>query len=646
MPKDKKRKKWFWLKRIGLVFSVFLLLIVILAVAGVLLAPDYAKIKTPAGFAVNQIRYLRLDARSQVFISAWLPLHLQPGRKIPTLIRTERYADQLESGWLSKVMQVYFGALDNNYENAKKILAAGFAFVLIQSPGSCQSSGPRPTEYPPSEIDAAGLAIDWIAKQPWSNQRVGAYGGSYSGTTADMSCASLRSQLKAVYPASPDFDAYTGVIKPGGLGSNEFIHTWGSMIRAMDADNIIDMFESAAGKPLKFWEKILLTATIKGLKRPQDADLTIFHQALADHRFNQDVEKLMQTMEYHDAIEEVALYRYKARIEKAQVNTYTRVGWIDAGAAEGALQKFLTFNTPQKLVIGPTGHKKSEFVDLFGTKTGQSPHEPGWTDHDMLDYFSRHLQNGQEFKEPRRIIYYTYGTGAWKETDVWPPKGVEERKWYLGANHALTSVQPHSANGADIYKVDFTAGSGEANRWMGQMGRSVLYGDRSQEDKKLLVYTSSPLQADVEITGSPTIFLYVSSTHTDGAFHIYLEDVGPDGRVTYLSEGLLRAIHRKTADPMTAPYVPLGIYHTFRKADALPLVPGQVSEIPITLYPISVLIKEGHCLRVAVAGYDAALKDRYPDKGIPQLTVQRNQKFPSYIRIPVLESDFLPDKHL
>ena len=263
----------------------------------------------------------------------------------------------------------------------------------------------------------------------------------------------------------------------------------------------------------------------------------------------------------------------------------------------------------------------------------------------MLDYFSRHLQNGQEFKEPRRIIYYTYGAGTWKETDVWPPKGVEERNWYLGANHALTSIQPHSADGADIYKVDFTASSGEANRWMGQMGRSVQYGDRSQEDEKLLVYTSSPLQADVEITGSSTIFLYVASTHTDGAFHVYLEDVGPDGRVTYLSEGLLRAIHRKTADPKTAPYVPLGVYHTFRKADALSLVPGEVSEIAITLYPLSVLIKKGHCLRVAIAGYDAALKDRYPDKGIPQLTVQRNEKFPSHIRIPVQETDFLPDKH-
>jgi len=178
----------------------------------------------------------------------------------------------------------------------------------------------------------------------------------------------------------------------------------------------------ALRKAIEILEKILLTATIKGLKRPQGADLTIFRQALADHHFNQDVEKLMQPWSITIQSKKWPCIDIKRALEKAQVNTYTRVGWIDAGAAEGALQKFLTFNTPQKLVLGPTGHKQSEFVDLFGTKTGQAPHEPGWTANDMLDYFSRHLQNGQELKEPRRITYYIYGAGTWKETDVWPPK--------------------------------------------------------------------------------------------------------------------------------------------------------------------------------------------------------------------------------
>jgi putative CocE/NonD family hydrolase len=171
---------------------------------------------------------------------------------------------------------------------------------------------------------------------------------------------------------------------------------------------------------------------------------------------------------------------------------------------------------------------------------------------------------------------------------------------------------------------------------MGQMGRPVKYGDRRTEDEKLLHYTSAPLEADIEITGNPTVSLQVTSTHTDGAFHVYLEDVAPDGRVTYLTEGLLRAIHRKVGDPRIAPYVPLGVYHSLRKVDIQPLVPGEVAEISITLCPISVLVFMRHRIRLAIAGHDAALKTRYPLDGIPELSFQRNSSQASYLQLPVM----------
>jgi putative CocE/NonD family hydrolase len=193
---------------------------------------------------------------------------------------------------------------------------------------------------------------------------------------------------------------------------------------------------------------------------------------------------------------------------------------------------------------------------------------------------------------------------------------------------------PLGGQGSDAYTVDFTATTGNENRWMSQMGNPVHYGDRRDEDKKLLTYTSAPLADDLELTGSPTVTLRVASTHEDGAFYVYLEDVGPDGRVSYLTEGLLRAIHRKTADPATAPYVPLGVYHTFRQADALPLVPGEVAEVAITLFPISTLFKKGHSIRIAIAGHDEALKDRYPKEGVPVLTVRRDSDYPSRAVLP------------
>ena len=206
----------------------------------------------------------------------------------------------------------------------------------------------------------------------------------------------------------------------------------------------------------------------------------------------------------------------------------------------------------------------------------------------------------------------------------------------MAPEHRLAPDPVPESRGNDSYTVDFSATTGNENRWMSQMGKPVRYGDRRDEDRKLLTYTSVPLAEDVELTGSPTVTLYVASTHTDGAFYVYLEDVGPDGRVSYLTEGMLRAIHRKTADPATAPYVPLGVYHTFRRADAQPLVPGEVVPIAITMFPISTVFEKSHSIRIAVAGHDDSLKDKYPRDGIPVLTVERNASYPSQVLLPLL----------
>jgi len=245
------------------------------------------------------------------------------------------------------------------------------------------------------------------------------------------------------------------------------------------------------------------------------------------------------------------------------------------------------------------------------------------------------LKENSNQKEKRRILYFTYGVNEWSETAVWPPEGITDRVWHFSSDNRLETHAPSDVEGSDRYTVDFTATTGDRNRWMAQMGNDVHYADRRNEDAKLLVYTSAPLDRDLEMTGSPTVHLHVSSGHEDGAFHVYLEDVSPDGRVTYLTEGLLRAIHRKVRDPSEAPFVPIGLYHSFLKADAAPLVPGEVTEIDITLLPFSTVFQKGHSIRVAIAGHDMSMKDRCPQEGVPQLSVERNARYPSRLVLPV-----------
>ena len=632
------------LKWTARVFGILLSVLILLVAIGILFTPDYTKKENPAGLPINSTQYLTLDSRTKIWISVWLPTDLQSGETIPTLIQTSRYGNNFDPGWLYKAMQTYGMQPVMNFESAEPFLKNGYAYVWIQSPGSCQSSGPRVAEYPPNEIDAMDLAIDWIIRQPWSNQHVGAMGGSYSGTTADVCCATMNPALKAVHCVAPDFDPYT-VIRPGGLGSTEFIQTWVRMIRFMDQDNTTGLL-TLLDEPetIPFWKRLFYRSLIRGLQRPKGNDLAVFQQAMQDHRNTQDLYETLEQIEYKDqkmpdfdySIEDVAMYRYREKIEKAQVSTYTRAGWFDAEVAKGVLQKYLTFNTPQKVVIGPTGHNLRNIVNLYEEKNGPSfSTAPKEICEEMFDFFDRHLKDDTAPKEERRILYFTHGVNQWNETQTWPPEGTKDQTWYLGPNHSLQTKPPQNNEGSDPYRVDFAATTGDQNRWMAQMGMAVHYGDRREEDRKLLTYTSAPLESDLEITGSPSIYLHLSSSHKDGAFHVYLEDISPEGRVTYLTEGLLRALHRKEKDPSEAPFVPLGIYHTFRKEDAEPLIPGKITKFGITLLPMSNVFKKGHSIRIAVAGHDKAMKDRCPEEGVPEINLQRNSVYPSRIILPV-----------
>jgi predicted acyl esterase len=83
-----------------------------------------------------------------------------------------------------------------------------------------------------------------------------------------------------------------------------------------------------------------------------------------------------------------------------------------------------------------------------------------------------------------------------------------------------------------------------------------------------------------------------------------LEDVTPDGSIRYVTEGQFRGIHRQIDPDNTLPFPE----HSYRRRDALPLIPGEVAEIQFDLQPVSYMFKRRHTIRVALAG---AVKDNF-----------------------------------
>ena len=106
-----------------------------------------------------------------------------------------------------------------------------------------------------------------------------------------------------------------------------------------------------------------------------------------------------------------------------------------------------------------------------------------------------------------------------------------------------------------------------------------------------------------------------------------------DGKVTYLTEGCLRFLHRATTGP--AEPTRLGVPRSFARADRLAVEPGQDLDVAVELLPVAALLRAGHKIQVALGGHDGACFDRYgpPDE---TFTVQLGDH--SALDLPILAS--------
>lgn len=572
-------------------------------------APPPPPSPTPILFkGYTEPQYKDADARSlyltmrdgvKLAITLYLPQGLPAEARIPALMTLTRY-------WRGQAGQ-NVGGIEKLY------VTQGYAVVVVDVRGTGASFGVWTTPWAAAEIADAGEVVDWIVKQSWSSGKVGAYGNSYGGNAALLLAVPNRPAVRAVLARHFEFDEFTDVPFPGGILNEWLVKTWDEGNHQLD---------------------------LKPGVRPvdDDAEQKLLKAAQREHAANIDLYKAAQAITFRDdkgfggSIDDFSVQAHRREIERAGTLLNTWGGWFDAGTADAVIKTFLTFSNPQRAIIGPWNHGATQNANPYVT-----PATPRmFLAQEWLRFFDHYLKGVKtDLSEEKMLYYITMGEERWKATKTWPVAGTTPTRFYLTANNSLAPVEPKEATGADTYKVDFEATTGEQNRWRTQLGGPVKYGDRAAADQRLLTYTTQPLAADMEITGYPVIDLFVTSTHTDGAFYVYLEDVDEAGQVTYLTEGQLRALHRKISRD-TPPYNSPVPYHSFKRADAQPLVPGEVAELKFGLLPTSVLIKKGHRLRVAIAGHDKSVFARIPVEGTPVITVARNQRYASAIELPVV----------
>ena len=468
--------------------------------------------------------------------------------------------------------------------------AAGYVVVLGDARGFAASFGSQPGFNTPQQTKDEAEVIRWIADQSWSNGQVAAIGHSVSAVFADSMTSSGAASLKAAIVRASDFDEYAHNMFPGGA-PNLGILSLAEELMQWHGGGACSTNLATCGE--------LGFAPVAG-----DETFELLQAAIRDHKGNVGGEAFRNIIYRDDAIGAMSIgdsgaFSRVEGIRKAAVPTRVAASWLDGVTALSALTRFeMASDVPMEVVIGATTHGGGLDADPFSAvpfgPTTPSAVEQFQADVDFVD----RALGGQ--KIGRSISYVVLGTQTWKTTDIWPPAGTNNEEFNLAAGRLTTDMV---ASSQQTYTVDPTTTSGRFNRWAAQRGKPIYYGDRKDLPGLRLPFAGEPMSEDKELVGSPELCLTMTTDQSDGLLIAYLEDVAPDGRVTYLTEGILRLLHRNTQGATCDPRP--GTQRSFQKADGAAVVPGQPMKIELSLMPVAALIKQGHHLQLSFAGADA-----------------------------------------
>ena len=506
--------------------------------------------------------------------------------RVPALFELTRYWRRSEDP-RSGVSRPALRPLDRAF------LEAGYALVKVDVRGSGASFGTREMEYGRREVRDGYDLVEWAVSQPWCDGAVGAYGTSYTGTTAELLAACGHPAVKAVIPGWSDFDLYTSPARPYGLYAT-LVDRWGQLVGAMDANDATQMGGFVAR----------VDADTDGAQRDD---------AVRGHAGNIDVGPASRAAEFRDdrfggggdTYANAASTQWKDEIEASGVAMLVLASWFDAGTAGGALTRFQHYSNPQKLVLLASSHGGFFDASPYTVANTPLPPRPSVEEQvamriDFFDHYLRDMESGVD--DWPAVRYWNLGVEELLASEEWPPAGTERERLYLGESE-LDSNAPAEPKWRR-HEVDLGVTTGRNNRWWTQLGGPVFgLHDRGAMDERMVTWTSGVLEADLQLTGTPCAHLRLRANREDVGVLVYLEDVDPSGRSRYVTEGGLRALHRA---PWDDPKLPDELHaHSFARADAQALVPGEEFELEFSLWPTSVVFRAGHRIRIAVTAADA-----------------------------------------
>jgi uncharacterized protein len=94
--------------------------------------------------------------------------------------------------------------------------------------------------------------VEWAARQPWSNGRIGMNGVSYLAISQWAAAATRPPHLAAICPWEGFTDCYRDFARPGGIREDGFMRVWSTMMRLLARgrpDTTVDLRRQQVARP-------------------------------------------------------------------------------------------------------------------------------------------------------------------------------------------------------------------------------------------------------------------------------------------------------------------------------------------------------------------------------------------------------------
>jgi len=467
------------------------------------------------------------------------------------------------------------------------------------------------------------------------------FGGSYVGYTQWMAASRRPPHLRAIAPVVATSDLHDFWIHEGGAPSLWFNLSW--MFAALAPDVLAKRFPGDAERLAR-----LITAIDQlGDHLPHtpgaidpglvDAGVDALYRTWLEHPERDDYWRALSPRESWGSIDVPSLNIagwYDCFIGGSLANHRGMTGGGGSEAARGGTH----------LIVGPWRHASPLLADpagsaVFGIGSGGLGIDMAAI---QLRFFDRWVKGIPDADSPDAPVkLFLMGTNVWRDEPAWPLARA------VVTDHFLRSGgRANSLHGDGVLSTDAPSGGDLADTFVSDPSDPVptrggnlcchqvveapgAFDQRDIEERQdVLVYTTAPLAADLEVTGPLTLSVFVSSTAPDFDVTAKLVDVFPDGTARNLCEGIKRARYRAGTD------------------HAALLTPGEVAEIEVDLVATANVFRAGHRVRLEVAASNWPRFDRNSQTGGPiageteprsaRQTIHHDAGHPSRLRLPIV----------